>query len=132
MRIIRSLLKSFIPTPTARFIFKPFHIVVTLGATYNEGVVPLRSPFASRPYLNVSDCFLLKPKVNAYTLGPNGKKNNYRIKFGREIHAETAAGALINFLGFGSDITKHAFNIKIVLGSHTIENFKKVEAIQNG
>lgn len=60
-----------------------------------------------------------KPKIEGYTLGADGKKTKYRLKFGREMHAESTVGALLMTLGFTADITQYQRGIKLILGKTT-------------
>ena len=65
-----------------------------------------------------------RPKIDIYTYNENGKKSKFKLKFGKEIHADPTVSSLAVALGFSSDVTKYVRDFKLVLGKTTVEQVK--------
>lgn len=57
-----------------------------------------------------------KPKIDAYAFTAQGKKRKFKLKFGAEIHSDPTISVLTLALGYPADLTKHARNVRVVLG----------------
>ncbi len=66
-----------------------------------------------------------KPKMEVYAKDSKGNKFKYKLKIGAELHSEPTAGALVATLGFPTDISKYAKNIKVYLGDSKFSELKK-------
>lgn len=67
-----------------------------------------------------------KPKLDIFFRHPEtGKKVNFKLKVGAEMHSEPSASALFTALGFSADICKYVRDFKVVLGETTPFQFKR-------
>lgn len=67
-----------------------------------------------------------KPKVDIFFRHPQtGKKINFKLKIGAEMHSEPSASALFTALGFSTDISNYVRDFKLVLGQTTPYQFKQ-------
>lgn len=66
-----------------------------------------------------------KPKMDVVVKGRDGKKQKFKLKFGAELHADPTVSAFMMALGFPSDITTYARNVRVNLGKTKLEDVKK-------
>lgn len=67
-----------------------------------------------------------KPKIDVYIRHPEtGKKVNFKLKVGAEMHSDITASSLYAALGFPVDISKYVRDFKLVLGDVTPHDFKR-------
>lgn len=66
-----------------------------------------------------------KPKMDAYVENSKGKKVKFRLKFGREIHAEPTAAALSMTLGYPADIHKFMKTLKVYIGKKSVADITR-------
>ncbi len=67
-----------------------------------------------------------KPKIDAYAFTAEGKKKKFKLKFGAELHSDPTVSVLTMALGFPTDLTKHARNIRLILGKKvTLSDIKR-------
>ncbi len=64
------------------------------------------------------------PKIIA-TYEENGKKKKMKLKFGREVHSDTAMSALGELIGFNQDKAIYRHKVKVYLGKFSYEEFKR-------
>ncbi|MEK6555555.1 MAG: hypothetical protein AABZ31_09970, partial [Bdellovibrionota bacterium] len=67
-----------------------------------------------------------KPKVDVYVKRADGKKAKFKLKFGGEIHADPIASALMMTLGYPTDVSRYARNIRLVIGKLTNKDIDKL------
>ena len=65
-----------------------------------------------------------KPKIDIY-IPYKGKKLNFKLKVGAEMHSEATGASLYTALGFSADISKYVRDFKLVLGDTTPQQFKR-------
>ncbi len=65
-----------------------------------------------------------RPKVDLY-IDHAGRRLEYKLKLGAEVHAEPTCAALIMTLGFSADITRHVRDFKVVLGEASFLDFRR-------
>ncbi|MES2965747.1 MAG: hypothetical protein V4760_17835 [Bdellovibrionota bacterium] len=67
-----------------------------------------------------------KPKMDVYTVDAKGKKKSkFKLKWGAEIHADPTVAALTMALGFKSDVTKYARDIRVYIGKTRLSEIKR-------
>lgn len=66
-----------------------------------------------------------KPKFKVYTVGRNGKKQEFKFKFGGELHTEPTVAALMMTMGFPADAVRYVRNFKVNLGGKSFNDFAR-------
>ena len=65
-----------------------------------------------------------KPKLDLFILH-NGKKLEFKLKIGAEVHSEITSVALYTALGYSTDISKYVRDFKVILGEVTHYEFHR-------
>jgi hypothetical protein len=65
-----------------------------------------------------------KPKLDLF-IRHNGKKLEFKLKIGAEVHSEITSVALYTALGYSTDISKYVRDFKVVLGKVTHYEFHR-------